>query len=290
MEENFKRLAGQIARALNLSEQTVADYAESEESIKELGKAFKDNRTKIDESAYSRANERIKRDVEKALKERGVEAPDFEKLDEGLDAIATVAASKAGSTLSDEDALKLPAVKAALTAAHNEKATAVSQALKDAEGKLSADRAAFQKEQQDAKVEGQARALITELNPNLNPDGAKAQRQIARLVADIKNGHYKQEADGTLTPIDAEGKYLDNGAGGSKSFAEHVREVVTGEYDLPTAQQRDHVPTGQVATGGAYAGPKTKEEYDQAVIKAINDPAAVAKLTKEYNDFAKTQQ
>ncbi|MBF9140840.1 hypothetical protein [Hymenobacter properus] len=286
MEDQFKRLVGQVARALNLSAETVADYAESDEAIKGLSKAFKDNRETLDTAGYQRAEGKIKQDVEKALKARGVEAPSFDKLTDALDQLETTAASKGGGTLSDEDVLKHPAVKRALTEAENEKMRAVDAAKKEGDEELSQKRAAFLKEQQDAQVEQKARAIIAELNPNLNPDSAKAQRQIARLVADIKNGHYKQEADGTLTPIDAEGKYLDNGAGGSKSFAEHVREVVTSEYDLPAAEKRDHVPTGTPAAAKA-TGIKTKEEFDEAYVKNMADPKALEKLEADYPDFAK---
>lgn len=285
MEENFKRLAGQVARALNLSEQTVADYAESEESLKELAKAFKDNRTKIDDTAAARVSARIKGEVEKALKDKGVEAPDFEKLSEGLEAIATKAAATGGSTLSDEDALQLPAVRRRITELENEKMRVATDAKETAKAELQKERQAFLKEQQDAKVEAAARAAIAELNPNLNPDSAKAQKQTARLVADIKAGTYKLEADGTILPVDAEGKYLDNGAGGSKSFAEHVREVVTSEYDLPVAAKRDAPGAGQpAATTGVL---KTKEEFNEAVVKNQSNPQALEKLLADYPDFSK---
>jgi hypothetical protein len=284
MEENFKRLAGQVARALNLSEQTVADYAESEESIKELAKAFKENRTKIDDTAAARVSARIKGEVEKALKDKGVEAPDFDKLSDGLDAVAAKAATTGGSTLSDEDALNLPAVKRRITELENEKMRVATDAKEAAKSELQKERQAFLKEQQDAKVEAAARAAIAELNPNLNPDSAKAQKQTARLVADIKSGNYKVEADGTLAPVDAEGKYLDNGAGGSKSFSEYVRDVVTSEYDLPAAQKRDAPGHGTPAQDTGVL--KTKEEFDAAVVKAISNPAALEKLEADYPAFA----
>jgi hypothetical protein len=286
MEDQFKRLVGQVARALNISAETVADYAESDETIKSLSQAFKTNRETLDTAGYQRAEGKIKQDVEKALKTRGVEAPSFDKLNEGLDQLETVAASKGGTALTEEEARNNPVVKKLLADAHNEKLQAVTQAKKDAETELESKRTAFAKEQQDAKIEAQARTLIAELDPNLNPDSAKAQRQIARLVADIKSGSYKQEADGTLSPIDAEGKYLDNGAGGSKSFAEHVREVVTSEYDLPASQPRAIPAAGQPASQGVNII-KTKEDFDAEVIKNASDPKALEKLQADYPDFSK---
>lgn len=286
MEENFKRLAGQIARALNVSEQTVADYAESDEAIKGLGTAFKDFRTKADTDGYGRAEGKLKKEVEKALKSRGVETPDFEKFEEGLDQLATAAAAKNPQTLSEEDLRKLPAVKKLLTEAENEKMLAVSQAGKDAEKRLEADRTTFLKEQQDAKIEAQARQLIAGLNPNLNPDAAKAERQVSRLLADLKAGHYKQEADGSFSPTDAEGKLLGNGAGGNKSFAELVRDTVTSEYDLPTSTAKDApgntTPAGQDAS---YAGPKTQADYEQQLHLTAPSSAARTTLMDGWRDY-----
>jgi hypothetical protein len=293
MEEKFKRLAGQIARALNVSEQTVADYAESEEAIKGLGTAFKDFRAKVDTDGYNRANERIKRDVEKALRAKGVENPDLDRLDESLDQLATVASAKNPQTLSEEDLKKLPAVKKLLTEAENEKMLAVSEAGKKAEEQLKTDRENFAKEQQGAKVEAQARKLIAELNPNLNPDSAKAERQVSRLLADLKAGQYKQEADGSLAPVDADGKYLGNGAGGNKSFAELVRETVTAEYDLPASTAKDSpgVTAGDVArTDGTYAGPKTQVEYEQQLYLTAPGSAERTKLMDGWKDYKEKNQ
>ncbi len=283
--DELQRLAGQVARSLNLSAETVADYAKSDDALKELAEAFKTNRTKIDSDGYARAEGKVKAEVEKALKSRGVEAPSFDKLAENLDALTQAAKATDPATLSDEDALKLPAVRRALTDAENEKMRAVTAARKEADTELETKRQAFAKEQLDAKVEAQARAVITELNPNLNPDSAKAQRQIARLVTELKSGHYKPEPDGALAPVDAEGKYLDNGAGGSKSFAEHVREVVTSEYDLPASTPRDAPGHGTQPQKDATAllhykgdAPKTREEAVAAIVASQSNPEAVAEL------------
>ncbi|GAB2866019.1 hypothetical protein [Hymenobacter ruber] len=252
MEDQFKRLVGQVARALNIPAETVADYAESDEAIKGLSKAFKDNRETLDTAGYQRAEGKIKQDVEKALKTRGVEAPSFDKLSEGLDQLETVAASRSGNTLTEDQARENPIVKKLLTDAHNEKLLAVAQAGKDAETALEAKRTAFLKEQEDAQLETQARRYITEeLNPNLNTDPAKAKKQVDRMVAEILAHPRKKEADGSFAPIDASGKLLDNGAGGSKSFTEFMRDVVTTDFgfDLPEAKKRDHVPNGTPAPG-----------------------------------------
>jgi hypothetical protein len=288
MEENFKRLAGQIARALNLSEQTVADYAESDDAIKGLGTAFKDFRTKVDTDGYQRGEERLSRKFEKALKAKGIEAPDLDKLDEALDAIAASGSGKGLDQLSPEEVAKLPQVKKLLTDAENAKMLAVSEAGKKAEEQLKTDRENFAKEQLHAKVEAQARKIITDLNPNLNPDSAKAERQVSRLLADLKAGGYKLEADGTLAPIDADGKYLGNGAGGNKSFAELVRETVTAEFDLPASTEKQNAGNQQQHVAGADTRPiKTKEEYEAAYIKNQADGAALDKLEADYPEFAK---
>ena len=291
MEENFKRLAGQIARALNLSEQTVADYAESDDAIKGLGTAFKDFRTKVDTDGYQRGEERLSRKFEKALKAKGIEAPDLDKLDEALDTIAASGSGKGLDQLSAEEIAKLPQVKKLLTDAENAKMLAVSEAGKKAEEQLKTDRENFAKEQLHAKVETQARKIITDLNPNLNPDSAKAERQVSRLLADLKAGGYKVEADGTLAPIDADGKYLGNGAGGNKSFAELVRETVTAEYDLPVSKEKDAPGNTNPAGGDAsYTGPKTQAEYEQQLNLTAPGSADRTKLMDGWKGYKEKNQ
>jgi hypothetical protein len=293
MEENFKRLAGQIARALNLSEQTIADYAESDDAIKGLGTAFKDFRTKVDTDGYQRGEERLSRKFEKALKAKGIESPDLDKLDDALDAIAASGSGKGLDQLSADEIAKLPQVKKLLTDAENAKMLAVSEAGKKAEEQLKTDRENFAREQQNAKVEAQARKIIADLNPNLNPDSAKAERQVSRLLADLKAGQYKLEADGTLAPIDADGKYLGNGAGGNKSFAELVRETVTAEYDLPESKAKDSpgVTAADVSrTDGSYTGPKNQVEYEQQLNLTAPGSAERTKLMDGWKEYREKNQ
>lgn len=291
MEENLKRLAGQVARFLGLPETTVADYAESDDAIKGLGTAFKDVRTKLDTDGYQRGEERLSRKVEKAFKAKGIEAPDLDKLDDALDQLTASGSGKGLDQLSAEEIAKLPQVKKLLTDAENSKLLAVSEAGRQAEEKLKVDRENFAKEQLHAKVEEQGRKLIAQLNPNLNPDSAKAERQVSRLLSDLKSGNYKLESDGTLAPVDAEGKYLENAAHGNKTFAELVRETVTAEYDLPMSSPKDSpgVKPGEIADkplGFVFkefkgTAPKTKEEY----ISLANDttlPAAALKEVQAY--------
>lgn len=291
MEENFKRLAGQIARALNVSEQTVADYAESDDAIKGLGTAFKDFRTKVDTDGYQRGEERLSRKFEKALKAKGIEAPDLDKLDEALDTIAASGSGKGLDQLSAEEVAKLPQVKKLLTEAENAKMLAVSEAGKKAEEQLKTDRENFAKEQLDAKVEAQARKLIADLNPNLNPDSAKAERQVSRLLTDLKNGSYKVEADGTLSPVDATGKYLENDAHGNKSFAELVRETVTAEYDLPVSKEKNAPGnTNPAGDDASYAGPKTQAEYEQQLNLTAPGSPERTKLMDGWKDYKEKNQ
>lgn len=287
MEEQFKRLAGQVARFLSQSEETVAGYAESDDATKALATAFKEHRTKIDTDAYQRGEAKTHAKYEKSLKARGATAPSSENIEESLDEVVTTAASQSGSTLTDEQVLALPLVRRKFTDLENEKLRVVAAAKEAAEAGLKAERTAFTKEKADAKIEGQARKLIERLNPNLNTDDAqKIERKIKRLVDEVKAGHFKEEKDGSFSPVDEQGKYLESGAG-IQSFDEYVREVVTTEYDLPASQPRQtaQLTPEQLAAGrtaDTYRGPTTQDDLDLAIIQHASDPKKVEQLQADF--------
>lgn len=227
-----------LAPYLKKSAAEIADILNSDNGKDQLTELMKGYQQSQHDRGYQSAEGKAKDMVEAALRKRGVKDAKFDALNDALDAVEANAAGKAGNALSDEDALKLPAVKRALAQAENEKMTAVEKARSEAEGALTAERAAFVKEKTDAEVKTKAAAVIAELNPIFNEDPQKAARQRERLLADIVSGKYEVK-DGDIRPVKEDGTYLPDGQGHPVSFADHVRTTVLAEYDLPKSAPRD---------------------------------------------------
>ncbi|OGX80827.1 hypothetical protein BEN47_06105 [Hymenobacter lapidarius] len=294
--EDFQRLLSVVAATLNKPADEVAEAAKSDEGIATLTDTFKAYRKAQYDAGHKASKKEATSTVEAALRKRGAADASFDDLDSALDALETSARQKAGQALSDDDALRLPVVKAALTKAENEKMLAISTASKDAETKLQAQIDSFRKEQQDAKVAQAAEAHLAELNPNFNADPVKAARQKARVIAEIKNGKYELGEDGTIKPLQQDGVYLPNAHGHPVSFADYVRSAVEESgFDLPVSQPRqsasltpEQVAAGQgaaVLTHFKGALPKSEQEY----ITLANDPNLPADALTELRGYWQAQ-
>lgn len=294
--EDFQRLLGVVAATLNKPATEVAEAAKSEEGVAALTESFKTYRKEQYDSGHKAAKKESTTVVEAALRKRGAPNATFAELDEALDALETSARDKAGKALTPEELLRQKPVVDALNAKDREREVAVQTAKTEAEQQVAKDRLAFQKEQATAKVEDAARKAIKALDPNLHSDPAKAERQLNRLIADIKAGEYEVDEKGNIRPVDAKGEYLKNDHGHPVAFDEHVRGIVTAEFDLPAATQRDSpgLTPEQIAAGQnavvfkEYKGaaPKTEEEY----IQLANDPTLTTPALQELQAHWKTKQ
>lgn len=272
--EDFQRLLGVVAATLNKPADEVAEAAKSEEGIATLTDSFKVYRKTQYDAGHKASEKAIKSTVEAALRKRGAADASFDELDAALDAVEASVRDKAGKSLTSEELLKQKPVIDALNAKDRERETAVQLAKTEAEQAVTKDREAFQKEQQSVKVENAARKAISTLNPNLHTDPAKAERQLNRLIADIKAGEYEVDATGNIRPVDEKGAYLTNEHGHPVVFDEHVRSIVTAEFDLPVSTPRDSpgLTPEQIAAGQGQKGYehfKGKRPETEAEVLAI---------------------
>lgn len=290
-----EKLIGMLAAASGVAETEVAELIKTDEGIDSLSQTLDTKFTKVRDDADKRATKKTRTDVEKVLKDAGVEDARFDNLPAAIETLTTKAAESAtGGKLDEATVLKHPAVVALKNKLTLETEQKVNEARQQEQQKLQQERESFAREQVAAQVREKAGALIDQLQPvfSQNPTVAANQRQ--RLLADLTSGRYLVE-NGELVPVDADGEVVKDAQLNPLKFEALVRKTVTDNFDLPVSTDRS-APTltaEQIAAGARakqeYTGPKTDDEYANA-LNATNTAAEREALKTAYDGFKQDSQ
>ena len=290
-----EKLIGMLAAASGVAEAEVADLIKTDEGIDSLSQTLDTKFTKVRDDADKRATKKTRTEVEKALKEAGVEDARFDNLPAAIETLTTKAAESAtGGRLDEATVLKHPAVVALKNKLTLETEQKVNEAVQQEQQKLQQEREHFTREQVAAQVREKAGALIDQFQPVFSQNPAVAANQRQRLLADLTSGRYLVE-NGELVPVDADGEVVKDAQLNPLKFEALVRKTVTDNFDLPVSTDRS-APTltaEQIAAGARakqdYTGPKTRAEYDAKVL-TLNDREQRQALRESFEAYEKDSQ
>lgn len=285
-----EKLIGILAAAAGVAETEIAEYLKSDEGIDSISQALDTKFTKVRDDADKRATKKTRTEVEKALKEAGVEDARFDNLPAAIETLTSQAAQSAsGGKLDEATVLKHPAVVALKNTLTLDIERKVTEARTEERQKLQQQREEFSREQTAATVREQASALIEQLQPvfSLNPVVAANQRK--RLLEELTTGRYLVE-NGELVPVDADGEVVKDAQLNPLKFEAVVRKMVTDNFDLPTSTARNTPPltAAQIAAGAhakaTYTGPTTPDAYADA-LNQLNTAADRTALKTAYDSY-----
>lgn len=296
----MEQLLGIVAAAAGVAETEAAELATTDEGIASLKKKISDKDAAKVLEIRKDANGRVLKIATAAFTKLGVDPTVFEEgrefkenLAAAAEALQSSALESAGKgTLTDEEVLKLPAVKKLRSDILAEADRKVETAKKEASESLTKERQEFRREQVEAKSLKYVREQIAEMNPDFGTNATIA----ANRQRDLEQRLLKElpwDADGeTVRLVDAEGEVLRDASHNVVQPADKVREIVTSYYELPISTHKDpsgisqtDVNRNQQTQLTHYKGelPKTEADY----VALANDPNLKSEALKEVQGYWK---
>lgn len=263
-----KFVLGVIAKMHNIPELEVAEALKSDggDDDIDLQKAYdymldkdKERVKTLKKSNFDEGHKKAKKEVlstvESALKSKLGITDDLEG-DDLIDHIVTLKAPDAGGTVpKTEEELKKHPFVIGLQNSHR-----VALEAKDQEwsGKLTAK----EEETKHAALFSDVRAIalraLDAKNPILPKDPEKAAKAKERLLVKELEGFKFLKQGSEITVLDTDGKPLDDGHGNPKQLSALVDEVITSNFELAVADQRENSGAGK---GGGQADPPAAEAW-----------------------------
>lgn len=246
------------------------DFNESDAKTKLL-EADKNRITTINQKGkdrfdqgYSKAKKEERAAFEKEIREEyNIDDEDVF----GVDLIRKVVESNTGtkkvdvSKLSNDEIVKHPEVIRLL----NEKEKTFKEKEKELKEGFDSQLAKFNRDKTFSVVSNKALLAFESLNPVLSPDPKKAAKQKEIILRELDNYDYQIEGD-TITPLNKDGKRLENAHGHGIGFEELVKSVSEPYFDFQQSEKRDAPPAGQGSgDGGGIKIPKTEAEYAEMI-------------------------
>lgn len=290
--EALEKAIAMISAASGAEATAVAERLESDATAESIATEFFEPKYKAQrDQGHKIATDKTRKAVENALKAAGVDDASFDALPAAIETLQSKAAAANPAALSDEQALKLPAVVKALNAQKLVTDSAVAEAVKTTKAELETERQAFAQQRTSAAVRAAAEAEISRLNPNFTPGKEAAQRE--RLVSELlREANFQLSDSGEIQLIDADGNVLPGKLGnGVAKFADLVRERAEDVYGLPVSSPRQNANLTQAEIDAAKGAqvpmhfkgvvPTTTQEY----IKLANDPTLTREARKELREL-----
>lgn len=285
-----------LSAALGVDASDVAETLKSDTAVDALSAQIDSKYTDQRKQGNQQAISKTRRDVERAFKNAGVADASFDNLPAAIEALQAQAEPADAKTLTDEQALRLPAVVKALNTLKTEKEQAVEKAREEERTALNGQIQEFNAKQVHAKVRAEAEQLVAQLNPNFSTDPARAAKQRQKLIDDvIAQGGYQLDEQGTVQLVDADGNLLPGKMGNPAKLSDRVREYADELYGLPASSPKDSanirpedVTPGQPAGFTHFKGeaPKTEAEY----VTLANDPNLSTEALKEVQGYWSKQE
>ncbi|NVO33216.1 hypothetical protein [Hymenobacter lapidiphilus] len=257
----------------------VAETLKSDEAVEAVTAQFETKYKEQRDHGNKQAINKSRRDVERAFKNAGVADASFDSLPAAIEALQSQVEPAEGKALTDEQALKLPAVVRALNMLKTETGTLVEQARQQEREALQNQIQEFTAKQVHAKVRTEAEQVVTQLNPNFSDDPARAAKQRLKLIEDIiAQGGYQLDEAGGVQLVDKDGNLLPGKMGNPLKFADRVREYADEFYGLPTSTPRDSAAIRQ-SDVSRHAAPPVLEHYKGELPKTEADYLKLANDT-----------
>lgn len=216
------------------------------------------------EQGYSKAKKEVLSDLEENIRlEFNIDDDELR----GIDLVKKVAElnakkSKADPTKLSEDELKSHPAVIKLLNEKDKSFQAREQELKEGyESKLNT----FHKESRFNKVSKRALSILDSMNPVLSSDPQRAANQKSILLRELEGLDYQEEGD-NFTPLDKDGKRLENEHGHGVNFEQLVKSKAEKYFDFKKADDRGNPapPDGDGNPGGSKV-PKNEQEYAQMI-------------------------
>ncbi len=276
-----EKILGFLATAAGVAAPEAAELATTDEGIDTLiRKASERDASKVLDIRKD-ANGRALKIATAAFTKLGVDPSLFVEGREFKDNVAAAAEALQSSalesagkgTLTDEEILKLPAVKKLKSDILSEADRKVEAAKKEASEALTKEKQEFRKEQVGAKALKYVRGLIDEMNPDFGKNPTIAANRRKELEAKlIKELAWDAEGD-NVRLVDTEGEALRDASHNLVVPADKVREIVTSYYELPVSTERQS--PGLTPEAAASAAAADAKKFQGEMPKTAADYAAL---------------
>lgn len=141
------------------------------------------------------------------------------------------------------------------------------------------------------KASNLALAKLLEKNPILPSDAKKAEKMKNKLlIEEIKNLSFMEGDDGSLIPLDEEGKPKTNANGITIDFDTLVEEIIDNNFEFAKSEERKSPQGGSGGSGGSsstkYTGkaPASKQEYMQLLTSSDLSTEEKASVKEQYRE------
>lgn len=142
-----------------------------------------------------------------------------------------------------------------------------------------------------SEASAKALGLLDGKNPILPADAAKASKMKNKLLVDELKGHkFMKGDDGSLIPLDSEGKQLTDANGNPVDFDGLVEGIITNNFEFNTSEHRESPANKnkqhqqQQQTKWTGKAPSNKNEYTEMLVSDDYDTEQKVALKATYGE------